>query len=57
MSLQCNHAETDTRPLLNAKASCDEGNFSIVLACEDNEVFILAISYWCVTKEIEHFTL
>ena len=30
MSLQCNHEKTDTHLLLDAKASCDEGNNSIV---------------------------
>ena len=44
MSLQCNYEEADTRLLLYSKASCDEGNNSIVLVCEDINVFILALS-------------
>ena len=44
MSLQCNHEEADTRLLLHAKASCDEGSDSIVLIYEDTAVFILALS-------------
>ena len=44
MSLQDNYQEADTRLLLHSKASCDEGNDSIVLLCEDINVFILALS-------------
>ena len=44
MSLQCNHEEADTRLLLHAKASCDEGSDSIVLIHEDTAVFILTLS-------------
>ena len=44
MSLQWNHKEANTRLLLYTKASCDEGNNSIVLVCKDTNVFILALS-------------
>ena len=44
VSLQDNYQEADTRLLLHSKASCDEGNDSIVLLCEDINVFILALS-------------
>ena len=57
MSLHCNHEKTNTDLLLDAKASCDEGNDSIVFVCKDTKVFILAKSHRRVTKKPEHFTL
>ena len=56
MSLQSNRKERDARLLLYAKAFFDKGNDSIVVVCEDTDVFILALSTlmefrMCIRKE------
>ena len=44
MPLQCNQEEADTCLLLHAKASCVEGNDSMVFVCKDTDVLMLALS-------------